>query len=41
MASLKKRGNLYYIQFYLPGKKQRRVNLQTDSYQIAKEKLRR
>jgi hypothetical protein len=41
MASLKKRGPLYYIQYYLPGKKQRRVNLHTDSYQIAKEKLRR
>jgi integrase len=41
MASLKKRGPLYYIQYYLPGKKQRRVNLHTDSYQIAREKLRR
>lgn len=41
MASLKKRGENFYLQFYLPGKKQRRVNLDTDSYQIAKEKLRR
>jgi hypothetical protein len=41
MASLKKRGKLYYLQFYLPGKKQRRVNLHTDCFQIAKEKLRR
>ena len=41
MASLKKRGNLFYLQYYLPGKKQQRVNLHTDSYQIAKEKLRR
>ena len=41
MASLKKRGDSYYVQYYLPGKIQRRVNLHTDSFQIAKEKLRR
>jgi hypothetical protein len=40
MASLKKRGECYYLQFYVAGKKQRRLNLDTDSYQIAKEKLR-
>jgi hypothetical protein len=31
MASLKKRGGTYYLQWYLPGKKQRRRNLETDS----------
>jgi len=41
MASLKKRGSAYYIQFYVSGNKQKRVNLRTDSYQVAKEKLRR
>ncbi len=41
MASLKKRGDSYYLQYYLPGRKQRRLNLHTDSFQIAKEKLRR
>jgi integrase len=41
MASLKKRGDSYYLQFYLPGGRQKRVNLQTDSFQLAKEKLRR
>ena len=41
MASLKKRGENYYLQWYLPGKKQKRRNLHTDSFQIAKEKLRR
>jgi hypothetical protein len=41
MASLKKRGETYYLQFYLAGQKQKRVNLHTDSFQIAKEKLRR
>jgi hypothetical protein len=40
MASLKQRGDTYYHQFYLLGKKQRRINLDTNSYQIAKEKLR-
>jgi len=40
MASLKKRGGTYYLQYYLPGRKQKRVNLETDSYQIAREKLR-
>ena len=39
MASLKKRGDTYYIQFY-NGKSQRRVSTGTDSLQIAKEKLR-
>ena len=39
MASLKKRGSTFYAQFYLGGK-QRRVCLKTDSFQIAKEKLR-
>ncbi|HWB52842.1 MAG TPA: tyrosine-type recombinase/integrase [Tepidisphaeraceae bacterium] len=41
MASLKRRGEGYYLQYYLPGKKQRRINLHTDCFQIAKEKLRR
>jgi integrase len=41
MASLKKRGDTFYLQYYLPGKIQRRVNLNTDSFQIAREKLRR
>jgi hypothetical protein len=40
MASLKKRGQSYYLQFYVAGKTQRRINLETDSYQIAKDKLR-
>ncbi len=40
MASLKKRNGIYYAQYYIAGK-QRRVSLQTDSLQIAKEKLRR
>jgi integrase len=41
MASLKKRGSSFYIQFYIAGNKQKRINLHTDSYQVAKEKLRR
>ena len=41
MASLKKRGDGYYLQFYLHGGRQRRVNLRNDSYQLAKEKQRR
>jgi|GEM_PF-1866953 len=40
MASLKKRGTQWYAQYYL-GRTQKRISLQTTSYQIAKEKLRR
>lgn len=40
MASLLKRGDVYYAQVYIGGK-QRRRSLQTTSLQIAKEKLRR
>jgi hypothetical protein len=39
MASLKKRGSTFYIQYYC-GAKQHRVSAGTDSLQIAKEKLR-
>ncbi len=39
MASLVKRGNIYYIQYYLGGT-QRRECLNTNSLQIAKEKKR-
>lgn len=39
MASLKKRGKTYYAQYYV-GNKQKRVCLNTDVLQIAKEKLR-
>jgi len=39
MASLKKRGKIYYAQYYIGGK-QKRVNLGTESLQIAKEKIR-
>lgn len=39
MASLKKRGKIYYAQYYMHGK-QKRVNLETTSLQIAKEKIR-
>jgi len=39
MASLKKRGEFYYIQFYRSGK-QRRISTETDVLQLAKEKLR-
>ncbi|QXE85518.1 site-specific integrase [Geomonas nitrogeniifigens] len=39
MASLKKRGRAYYAQYYDNGK-QKRVNLHTESLQVAKEKLR-
>jgi integrase len=39
MASLKKRGPVYYIQFYV-GTTQRRISTETGSFQIAKEKLR-
>jgi hypothetical protein len=40
MASLVKRGKTYYLQWRL-GKKIKRKSLQTTSYQLAKEKLRR
>jgi integrase len=40
MASLKKRGNSYYAQYYLNGK-QKRLNLDTSSLQVAKEKVRK
>ncbi|MCP4375253.1 MAG: hypothetical protein GY794_03615, partial [bacterium] len=40
MASLKKRGKKYYAQYYV-GSKQRRICLQTESYQVAREKLRK
>jgi hypothetical protein len=40
MASLKKRGKIYYAQYYV-GARQRRVCLHTSSLQIAKEKLRK
>ena len=39
MASLKKRGKVFYAQYYV-GKSQKRISLQTTSLQIAKEKLR-
>jgi len=39
MASLKKRGDQYYAQYYVGGK-QKRVNLNTTSLQIAKDKVR-
>lgn len=39
MASLRRRGGIYYIQYYLAGQ-QRRISLNTDSYQLAKEKQR-
>lgn len=39
MASLKKRGKVYYAQYY-QGDRQRRICLQTTSLQMAKEKLR-
>lgn len=40
MACLRKRGSVYYAQYYV-GQTQRRVSLETSSLQIAKEKLRR
>lgn len=40
MASLKKRGSVWFVQWY-EGDRQRRRSLGTDSLQIAKEKLRR
>jgi integrase len=39
MASLKKRGNTYYAQYYVGGQ-QKRISLNTNSLQIAKEKIR-
>jgi integrase len=39
MASLKRRGNTWYAQYY-NGSKQVRVSLDTESYQLAKDKLR-
>ena len=36
MASLKKRGPVYYIQFYV-GTQQRRISTETDSFQRAKD----
>ncbi|HEY6874262.1 MAG TPA: tyrosine-type recombinase/integrase [Geobacteraceae bacterium] len=39
MASLKRRGKTYYAQYYLAGE-QKRVNLETTSLQVAKEKIR-
>lgn len=39
MASLHKRKNAYYAQYYVGGQ-QRRVSLKTTNYQLAKEKLR-
>ncbi len=39
MASLKKRGPVNYIQFYV-GTQQRRLSTETGTFQIAKEKLR-
>lgn len=39
MASIKKRGKTYYVQYYVNGK-QKRINLRTTSLQIAKEKVR-
>ena len=39
MASLKKRGKKYYIQYY-SGQKQKRLSLNTTIHQLAKEKLR-
>ena len=38
MASLKKRGKTYYAQYYVNGK-QKRVNLETNSLQVAEYKL--
>jgi len=39
VASLKKRGDTYYAQWYI-GAKQKRISLKTDSVQVAKERLR-
>jgi hypothetical protein len=40
MASLKKRGKIYYAQYYVGGK-ERRKSLETENLQIAKAKLRK
>jgi hypothetical protein len=40
VASLKKRGTSYYAQYYV-GNKQRRISLQTESYQVARENIRK
>ena len=39
MASLKKRGKKYYASYYVNGKEQRKA-LDTENYQIAKQRLR-
>jgi hypothetical protein len=39
MASLKRRGKTYYAQYYVGGE-QKRVNLETTSLHVAKEKIR-
>ena len=39
MASLKRRGKMYYAQYYV-GNRQKRISLETTSLQVAKEKLR-
>jgi len=39
VACLKKRGDVYWAQWWV-GKKQKRVRLKTDSVQLAKERLR-
>ena len=38
MASLRKRGSNFYVSYYVSGK-ERRKSLETDSLQLAKEKL--
>ena len=40
MASLRNRDGIFYAQYYVAGH-QRRVSLETDSVQVAKEKLRK
>jgi hypothetical protein len=40
MASLRRRGRTYYAQYYV-GSKQKRICLQTESLQIALEKIRK
>jgi hypothetical protein len=39
MASLRKRGKMYYASYYVAGRERRR-SLETTSYQLAKERLR-
>jgi hypothetical protein len=41
MASLVQRKNVYYLQWYTAGHKINRRSLETTSYQIAKERLRK